>query len=126
MYIYVEDEPSISFTTNIMCFLGLLDIIFMFIENEIIFKQIDHQDTILNWCIKLIITITIIILIGLIFFYHRLDLILCSVNNSTNDWRVGLTNKKFFLIIIEVIACVLYFIISYDHFLLIQRFKPKS
>jgi hypothetical protein len=91
-----------------MCFLGLLGIILMVIENEITFRQIDHQDTILSWCIKLIITITTVILIGLVFFYHRLDLILCAVNNSIDDWRVVLTNKKIFLIIIEVIVCAIH------------------
>jgi hypothetical protein len=100
-----------------MCFLGLLGIILMIIENEITFNQINHRDTIFSWFLKLIITITTIILVGLVFLYHRLDLTLCSINNSATDWRVALTNKKIFLITLEVIICAIHPVVrSFPHY----------
>jgi len=77
-----------------MCFLGILGIVLMVIENELNFTRVQDEDTKASWFIKLIITITTAILVSLVLFYHRLDLMLYSVNNSTNDWRIGLTNKK--------------------------------
>jgi hypothetical protein len=91
-----------------MCFVGLFGIILMIIETEIVFTQIDQKDTRISWFIKLMITVSTIILICLILLYHRLDLTLYSVNNCINDWRVGLTITKVFLIAVEVIICAIH------------------
>jgi hypothetical protein len=80
----------------------------MIIENEINFLNIRDKETIYTWFIKLIITITTLILIGLICYYHALDLILYSVNNSLDNWRVGLTGIKIFLILLEVLICAIH------------------
>jgi hypothetical protein len=91
-----------------MCFVGLFGIILMIIETEIVFTQIDQKDTRISWFIKLMITVSTIILICLILLYHRLDLTLYSVNNCINDWRVGLTITKVFQIAVEVIICAIH------------------
>jgi hypothetical protein len=91
-----------------MCSLGLLGIILMIIANEITFNHIDHRDTILSWIIKFVITISTIILLGFIIYYHRLDLKLYSVNNSLADWRIGITSMKLFLILLEVSICAIH------------------
>jgi potassium intermediate/small conductance calcium-activated channel subfamily N protein 3 len=80
----------------------------MIIENEITFINIYEKETIYSWFIKLTITITTIILVGFVFYYHHLDLNLYSVNNSLDNWRVGLTQTKIFLILFETIICVIH------------------
>ncbi|CAF1534095.1 unnamed protein product, partial [Adineta steineri] len=77
--------------SDIMCFLGLLGIILMIINNEIIFLNIYDKSKYICWFIKLIITITTIILVVLVFYFRRLELDLYAINNSFNHWRIGLT-----------------------------------
>ncbi|CAF4276485.1 unnamed protein product, partial [Rotaria sordida] len=94
--------------TDIICFLGILGIILMIIENEITFSQVHDNDTILTWSIKIIITLSTVVLIGFVFQYHHLDLSLYAVNNSIEDYRVTLTNWKIFLILLEVLICAIH------------------
>ena len=77
----------------------------MIIDNEIIFANINHRETIISWFIKLLITITTIILIGLVVYYHHLHLNFFAAQNSLDDWRAGLTIRKIFLIIFEILIC---------------------
>jgi hypothetical protein len=91
-----------------MCALGLAGVVLMIIENEINFINIYEKETFYSWLIKLIITITTLILVGLVFYYHYLDLNLYSVNNSYDNWRVGLTSMKIFLVLFEVLICAIH------------------
>jgi hypothetical protein len=98
-----------------MCFLGVFGIILMIINNEVTFATGDDVDTAVNWFLKLTITVSTIILIGLIIYYHKLDLNFYSVKNSVDDWRIGLTGKKICLIIIEILICCVHPIPRYFH-----------
>ena len=80
----------------------------MIVENEITFRHINDRDTPASWWIKLINTLLTVILICLIFVYHLVDLTLYAVNNAVEDWRVGLTNTRIFVIVIEVIVCAIH------------------
>jgi hypothetical protein len=91
-----------------MCFLGLLGIILMIIENELTFNRYDHKDTTFSLFIKATITFTTILLVGLVFYYHRIDLSLYCVDNSIDDWRIALTRQKIFLILFEAFICMIH------------------
>jgi hypothetical protein len=91
-----------------MCFLGILGIILMIIECELTFNLIDHKDTTFSFLLKATISFTTIILVGLVFYYHRIDLTLYCVDNSIDDWRIALTRKKIFLIILEAFICMIH------------------
>jgi hypothetical protein len=91
-----------------MCFLGLLGIILMVIESELTFNRIDHKDTTFSLLIKATITFSTILLVGLVFYYHRIDVSLYCVDNSIDDWRIALTRSKIFLIIFEAFICVVH------------------
>ncbi|CAF3489330.1 unnamed protein product [Rotaria sp. Silwood1] len=103
-----ELHKRLTFVTDIMCFLGILGIILMIIENEITFSQNNNNDTILSWSIKIVISLSTIILIGLIFQYHRLDMSLYAVNNSIEDSLVTLTHWKIFSIVLEILICAIH------------------
>ncbi|CAF3682887.1 unnamed protein product [Rotaria sp. Silwood1] len=90
---------------DIMCVVGLLGIILMIIENEITFMNVDHHDNLASWFVKLTITISTIILIGLVVFYHYFDISLYCINNSIEYWLVGLTRRKLGLMILEILLC---------------------
>ena len=91
-----------------MCFLGLLGIVLMIIENELTFNRVDHKDTTFSLLLKATITFSTIVLVGLVFYYHRLDLSLYCVDNSIDDWRIALTRRKIFLIILEAFICMVH------------------
>ena len=80
----------------------------MIIENEITFINLYEKETIYSWFIKLIITITTLILISLVVYYHYLDLNLYAVNNLLDSRRVGLTSAKLFMILFEVFICAIH------------------
>ncbi|CAF1183630.1 unnamed protein product, partial [Didymodactylos carnosus] len=94
--------------SDVMCFVGLLGIVLMVIENELIFHSVDRRDTIASWSIKLVITISTAVLLGLIIFYHYLDLSLYAVNNGIEDWRVVLSFNKTVLIALELFFCTIH------------------
>ncbi|CAF0755078.1 unnamed protein product [Adineta ricciae] len=98
----------LSIISNIMCFLGLLGIVLMIMENEIRFLNKYENSIYLCWFIKLIITITTIILVLLVFYYHKVDLDLYGVSNAIDNWRIGLTARKIILIIVEVLICIIH------------------
>jgi len=91
-----------------MFYLGLLGVILMIINNEIIFVNISNKGKYICWFIKLIITITTSILVLLVFYYHRLDLDLYAINNSFKNWRIGLTTTKIFLTLFEAFICMIH------------------
>lgn len=91
-----------------MCFLGILGIILMLLECELTFNRIDHKETTSSLLLKATITFTTIILVALVFYYHRIDLNLYCVDNSIDDWRIALTHKKIFFIILEAFVCMIH------------------
>lgn len=80
----------------------------MIIANELKFQYIDGRDTKASWFIKLIITISTVILLVLLLYYHYLDLSLYSNQNALQDNRVGLTYRKIGLIILELVVCAIH------------------
>ena len=91
-----------------MCFLGLFGIVLMIIENELTFNRIDHKDTTFSLLLKATITFMTILLVGLVFYYHRIDLSLYCVDNSIDDWRIALTRQKILSIIFEALICLIH------------------
>lgn len=91
-----------------MCIIGVFGIILMIIENEFTFNRVDHKDTTFSLLLKSTITFTTIILVGLVFYYHRIDLSLYCVDNSIDDWRIILTRKKIVSILFEAFICLIH------------------
>lgn len=91
-----------------MCFLGILGIILMITENELAFNRIDHKNTTFSLLIKATITFTTILLVGLVFYYHRVDINLYCIDNSIDDWRIALTRGRIFAIVLEAFICLIH------------------
>lgn len=91
-----------------MCFLGMFGIVLMLIECEITFNRFHHKDSTFSLLLKATITFSTMILVGLVFYYHRIDLDLYCVDNSIDDWRIALTQKKIFLILLEALICMIH------------------
>ncbi|UJR32826.1 hypothetical protein I4U23_020288 [Adineta vaga] len=99
---------QLSVVSNMMCFFGISGVFLMIIENEIVFLNRHGNTLYFSWFLKLIISITTILLVCLVFYYHKLDITLYAVNNSIDNWRVGLTSGKVFLILLEAFICIIH------------------
>ena len=91
-----------------MCFLGLLGVAIMILISELSFTNMGVDGRVAIWIIQLILTISTVILVGLVLHYHRLNLILHSMDKSMNHWRIGLTKTRFALILLEVVICAVH------------------
>ena len=94
--------------SDVRCCFGLLGIVLMIIENELAFNGVDHKNTTFSLLLKSTITFTTILLVGLVFFYHRIDVNLYCVDNSVDDWRIVLTRKKIFMVLLEAFICLIH------------------
>ena len=91
-----------------MCAISIVSIILMIIANEITFNQPEESDTVAGWFVKLIIAILTAVLLILVLVYHRLDLDLYSINNSIDNWCVGLTHQRLFIVAVELMICAIH------------------
>lgn len=98
----------LSIVSDIMCILAALGIILMVVENELNFHKFHDQDSRASWGIKVVISTSTAILLGCILYYNYLDLKLYANQNSIDDFRVGLTPFKIFLVIVELIVCAVH------------------
>lgn len=87
---------------DFMCVIALLGVILMIIDTEFRFKHITTTSTML---IRPALSISTIILIGLVIYYHVLDIRLYAINNHIADWRVTLTVRGLLIIISEIVVC---------------------
>ncbi|CAF3949766.1 unnamed protein product [Rotaria magnacalcarata] len=97
-----------STISDIMCLVGIFGIILMIIENEITFGASGSNRREIVFILKLIITISSVLLIILAFVYHYYEFDLYCINNSIVDWRVGLTLIRAVMIALEVIICAIH------------------
>lgn len=87
---------------DIMCIVALFGLILMIIDTEFRFKQISVTNAMI---IRPSITISTIILLGLVIYYHALDIRLYAINNHIADWRVTLSVRGFLMIVAELVVC---------------------
>ena len=80
----------------------------MITANELTFSRMHNTDSVASWFIKLFISITTAILLGLAFYYHYLNLQLYAAQNGLQNWRVGLTPKKIVFIVAELVVCAIH------------------
>ena len=80
----------------------------MIVENEITFRSINNNDTIISWIIKFIISLSTLILVCLIIYYHYTDLELKATQNSLDHWRIALSLRRIILIIFEILICAIH------------------
>ncbi|CAF1224393.1 unnamed protein product [Rotaria sp. Silwood1] len=101
-------HQRLSVVADIMFILSVLGIILMIIENELTFSQINNHETIASWSIKIVISLSTVILLGFVIEYHRLDISLYAVNNSIEDVRVAITYERIITVVLEILICAVH------------------
>ncbi|UJR17564.1 hypothetical protein I4U23_004460 [Adineta vaga] len=90
---------------DIMCFIALFGLILMIIDTECRFNQVDEQRIII---IRPLISCSSVILVGLVLYYHMLDIRLYAINNHIADWRVTLKIRGIIIVICEIVICIIH------------------
>lgn len=75
--------------------------------------------------LKSLITLTSTILVGLIVFYHALEVQLFMIDNCVEDWRIAMTWQRISQILVEMIVCFIHPIPGNFSFIWINK-HPNS
>jgi hypothetical protein len=88
-----------------MCIIALIGLVLMIIDTEL--RLYDFDLTIMIF-IRPCISISTIVLVGLVLYYHVLNIRLYTINNHIVDWRVTLNIRAILIIICEVLICLIH------------------
>ncbi|XP_052768591.1 small conductance calcium-activated potassium channel protein-like isoform X2 [Mya arenaria] len=87
---------------------GMFGIILMVLETELTMADIYTKKSPYSLLIKTLISISTVILLGLILAYHGLEVQLFAVDNCVEDWRVAITPRRIAQLTVEVVACAIH------------------
>jgi len=96
---------------DIMCVIAVFGLLFMIIDTELRFNEVN---TIIIILIRPLISISSVILVGLILYYHALDVRLYAINNHIVDWRITLSISNILMIVCEIVVCAIHPFPRYD------------
>ncbi|KAJ8683962.1 hypothetical protein QAD02_019754 [Eretmocerus hayati] len=88
--------------------MGMFGIIVMVIENELSSAGIYSKSSFYSTALKTLISVSTVILLGLIFAYHALEVQLFMIDNCADDWRIAMTWQRILQISIELAICAVH------------------
>lgn len=91
--------------SDIMSFIALFGLFLMIIDTEL---QSSGTKGNLILCFSILMTISTIILIILVIYYHGLNIRLYTINNHIADWRVTLSLNAILFILFEILICCIH------------------
>lgn len=66
------------------------------------------QASLYSLALKCLISLSTIILLGLIIVYHAREIQLFMVDNGADDWRIAMTYERIFFICLEILVCAIH------------------
>ena len=87
---------------------ALIGILFMIVENELSAALYYDKSSVYSHAIKTIISVTTVVLLGLIGAYHMLEVQLFMIDNCADDWRIAMTLKRIGQILLEMLICLIH------------------
>ncbi|XP_033232003.1 small conductance calcium-activated potassium channel protein-like [Belonocnema kinseyi] len=88
--------------------MGMFGIIVMVIENELSSAGLYTKASFYSTALKTLISVSTVILLGLIFAYHALEVQLFMIDNCADDWRIAMTWQRISQISIELAICAIH------------------
>ncbi|XP_063820214.1 small conductance calcium-activated potassium channel protein 2 isoform X2 [Pseudophryne corroboree] len=86
---------------------GMFGIVVMVIETELSWGAYD-KGSLYSLALKCLISLSTIILLGLIIVYHAREIQLFMVDNGADDWRIAMTYERIFFICLEILVCAIH------------------
>nr|XP_037874278.1 small conductance calcium-activated potassium channel protein isoform X9 [Bombyx mori] len=88
--------------------MGMFGIIIMVIENELSSAGVYTKASIYSQALKTLISMSTVILLGLIVAYHALEVQLFMIDNCADDWRIAMTWQRIAQIGLELAICAVH------------------
>ncbi|XP_076139378.1 small conductance calcium-activated potassium channel protein 2 [Alosa pseudoharengus] len=86
---------------------GMFGIVVMVIETELSWGAYG-KESLYSLALKCLISLSTIILLGLIIIYHAREIQLFMVDNAADDWRIAMTYERIFFICLEILVCAIH------------------
>ncbi|XP_069787120.1 small conductance calcium-activated potassium channel protein 2-like isoform X1 [Narcine bancroftii] len=86
---------------------GMFGIVVMVIETELAWGAY-QKGSLYSLALKCLISLSTIILLGLIIVYHAREIQLFMVDNGADDWRIAMTYERIFFICLEILVCAIH------------------
>ncbi|KAM0727967.1 Small conductance calcium-activated potassium channel protein [Formica fusca] len=106
--------------------MGMFGIIVMVIENELSSAGIYTKASFYSTALKTLISVSTVILLGLIFAYHALEVQLFMIDNCADDWRIAMTWQRIAQISVELAICAIHPIPGEYYFLWTTKLANKN
>ncbi|KAL1414342.1 hypothetical protein MTO96_007581 [Rhipicephalus appendiculatus] len=88
--------------------MALFGIIMMVVENELSAAHVYEKSSVYSMSVKTLITVSTIMLLGLIVAYHALEVQLFMIDNCADDWRIAMTPRRVAQILAELCVCAVH------------------
>lgn len=106
--------------------MGMFGIIVMVIENELSSAGVYTKASFYSTALKTLISVSTVILLGLIVAYHALEVQLFMIDNCADDWRIAMTWQRISQIGLELIICAVHPIPGEYYFLWTTKLANKN
>ncbi|MBN3317123.1 KCNN2 protein, partial [Atractosteus spatula] len=86
---------------------GMFGIVVMVTETELSWGVYSKESS-YSFALKCLISLSTVILLGLIIMYHAREIQLFMVDNGADDWRIAMTYERIFFIMLELLVCAIH------------------
>ena len=93
------------YVNDIMCFIGIFGLTLMILNTEF---QLNKSNENLIILISFLISLSTLILIILVLYYHALHIRFYTINNHIADWRLTLDLNAILFILFELFICIIH------------------
>ncbi|XP_078531653.1 small conductance calcium-activated potassium channel protein 2 isoform X1 [Lissotriton helveticus] len=86
---------------------GMFGIVVMVIETELSWGAY-NKGSLYSLALKCLISLSTLILLGLVIVYHAREIQLFMVDNGADDWRIAMTYERIFFLCLEILVCAIH------------------
>ncbi|KAJ7308164.1 hypothetical protein JRQ81_008680 [Phrynocephalus forsythii] len=86
---------------------GMFGIVVMVTETELSWGVYTKESS-YSFALKCLISLSTVILLGLIIMYHAREIQLFMVENGADDWRIAMTCERIFFVTLELAVCAIH------------------
>ncbi|PVD19346.1 hypothetical protein C0Q70_19833, partial [Pomacea canaliculata] len=87
---------------------GMFGIVAMVLETELSMADVYDKSDFASLFIKSLISLSTVILLGLILAYHALEVKLFAVDNCVEDWRIAISWRRMIQLFVEILICAIH------------------
>ncbi|CAD5123652.1 unnamed protein product [Dimorphilus gyrociliatus] len=87
---------------------GMFGILVMVVETELTMARVYPKTSFYSIALKSLISVSTVVLLGLIIAYHALEVRLFAIDNCIEDWRIAMNTRRISQICVELLVCAVH------------------